>query len=150
MRADGVRVHLSTSAPLRTQAVFLFSFLEKPMTYAGLRVAPHDSCYDHYDGYLSLCVMRSPPLCFVGRAVQQQLPLGFIVEQSCNDKREKKWLLLLWPRASLKKKIWTRRLWKTSLNPIRKPGLLRGGHSKLYQLSYHGFKYLTYYGTFQP
>lgn len=89
MRADGVRVHLSTSAPLRTQAVFLFSFLEKPMTYAGLRVAPHDSCYDHYDGYLSLCVMRSPPLCFVGRAVQQQLPLGFIVEQSCNDKREK-------------------------------------------------------------
>lgn len=79
-RCPGPFVRVGTAAHT-SYFFFYFFFLEKPTTYAGLRVAPHDSCYDHYDGYLSLCVMRSPPLRFVGHAVQQQqLPLGFIVE----------------------------------------------------------------------
>ena len=43
--------------------------LKKLTTYAGLRVAPHDSCDDHYDSYFSLCVTPSPTVYFVGRVV---------------------------------------------------------------------------------
>lgn len=70
MRANSVHVHLSVSMSLRTQVCVGFRETDDICGPACVCVAPHDSCYDHYDSYFSLCLMHSPPVCllFVGHA----------------------------------------------------------------------------------